>query len=374
MKPCRGLAAALLLMLATAGGLGARERWTKEKANAWYQERGFLVGANFIPSTAINQLEMWQADTFDPDTIDREIGLASSLGFTSVRVFLHHLLWEQDRDGFLERVDRFLAICDRHGVGVMIVLLDGVWDPNPKLGKQREPRPHVHNSGWVQSPGAAILGDPRRHDELRGYVYDIVRHYRDDRRIHAWDVFNEPDNRNDGSYPDTELKDKPEKAAMLLKKVFRWAREAEPSQPLTAGVWLGPWPAEKPLAPIEALMLEESDVVSFHAYEGLEGIRERVSQLRRYGRPILCTEYMARPRGSRFEPLLRYFKDEKVAAYNWGFVSGKSQTIYPWDSWSKPYTAEPAVWFHDIFRPDGTPFDPSEIRYIRSVLRPVTPR
>lgn len=368
MKPCRRLAAALGVMLATAGGLGARERWTPEKANAWYQERGFLVGANFIPSTAINQLEMWQADTFDPDTIDREIGLAASLGFTSVRVFLHHLLWEQDRDGFLDRVERFLAICDRHGVGVMMVLLDGVWDPNPRLGKQREPRPHVHNSGWVQSPGAAILGDPGRHGELRGYVYGIVQHYRDDRRIHVWDVFNEPDNRNDGSYPDTELKDKPEKAAMLLEKVFGWAREAEPSQPLTAGVWSGPWPPEKPLAPIEASMLDESDVVSFHAYEGLEGIRERVSQLRRYGRPILCTEYMARPRGSRFEPLLQYFKDERVAAYNWGFVSGKSQTIYPWDSWSKPETAEPAVWFHDIFRPDGTPFDPNEVRYIRSVL------
>jgi len=366
MRPYWRLPATLGFVIATAGGLGARERWTAEKANAWYQERPWLVGANFTPSTAINQLEMWQAETFSPETIDREIGLAASLGFNSMRVFLHHLLWEQE--GFLERLDRFLEISDRHGIGVVLVLLDGVWDPNPRLGKQDEPRPHIHNSGWVQSPGAEILGDPGRHDELRTYIFGIVHHYRDDPRIHAWDVFNEPDNRNEGSYPATELRDKPEKAAMLLKRVFRWAREAEPSQPLTAGVWMGPWPYEKPLAPIEALTLEESDVVSFHSYGGLEEVRERVGQLRRFGRPVLCTEYMARPRGSRFEPILRYFKDEKVAAYNWGLVSGKTQTIYPWDSWSKRYTVEPAVWFHDIFRTDGTPYDPNEVRYIRSIL------
>jgi hypothetical protein len=228
----------------------------------------------------------------------------------------------------------------------------------------------VHNSGWVQSPGAGILGDPGRHDELRPYIYGIVHRYRDDPRIQAWDVFNEPDNRNEGSYGEAELKDKPEKSAMLLKKVFQWAREAEPSQPLTAGVWMGPWPADRPLAPIEALMLEESDVVSFHSYGGLEEVKERVDQLRRYGRPILCTEYMARPRGSRFDPILQYFKDERVAAYNWGLVSGKTQTIYPWDSWTKRYTAEPDVWFHDIFRPDGSPYDAEEVRYLRSILGP----
>lgn len=249
-----------------------------------------------------------------------------------------------------------------------MVLLDGVGDPNPRIGKQRAPRPHVHNSGWVQSPGAGVLGDPERQDELKSYVYGIVHHFRDDPRIQVWDVFNEPDNRNKDSYPDAELKDKPEKAAMLLKKVFLWAREAGPSQPLTAGVWMGPWPKDQPLAPIDALMLEESDVVSFHSYGALEDVRQRVGQLRRYDRPILCTEYMARPQGSRFDPVLGYFKEQKIAAYNWGLAAGKTQTTYPWDSWTKRYSAEPAVWFHDIFRPDGTPYDLGEVRYIKSLL------
>ena len=358
--------AVLALLWMIPASAAARERFTPDEAWTWHRKHPFLVGANFIPSTAINQLEMWQEATFDEKTIDRELGYASALGFNSVRVFLHHLLWEQD--GYLDRVERFLAICDRHGIGVVFGLFDGVWDPSPKAGPQRAPRPHVHNSGWVQSPGAALLSDPRRHEDLRAYVDGTLRRFRGDPRVQAWDLFNEPDNRNESSYGATELPDKPEKAARLLKKVFQWAREAEPSQPLTAGVWMGPWPEGKPLAPIEALMLEESDVVTFHNYGTLDEVRRRVEELRRFGRPILCTEYMARPRGSRFDPILAYLEEEKVGAYNWGFVAGKTQTIYPWDSWTTPYSSEPAVWFHDIFRQDGTAFDEVEVAYINKTL------
>ncbi len=349
----------------------ARDRWTPEQANAWYARKPWLVGCNFNPSSAINQLEMWQADTFDPQTIDRELGWAEELGFNSVRVYLHNLLWAQDREGFLKRVERFLALADQHGIGVVMVPLDAVWDPQPKLGRQRAPRPHVHNSGWVQAPGAEILGDPKRHDEIRPYITGLIGRFRNDNRIHAWDVFNEPDNANTNAYgkegANTELENKAEMATLLLGKVFAWARRADPSQPLTAGVWLGPWPSHERLSPIEKIMIEESDVISFHSYEGLEHVRPRVEQLRRYGRPIFCTEYMARPNGSRFDPVLGYFKQEKIAAYNWGFVAGKTQTNYPWDSWRKQYTAEPDVWFHEILRPDGSPYDRREVDYIKSL-------
>ena len=60
---------------------------------------------------------------------------------------------------------------------------------------------------------------------------------------------------------------------------------------------------------------------------------------------------------SNFATHLPFLKKENVGAYNWGLVSGKTQTIYPWDSWTKPYDAEPKIWFHDIFRKDGSPFD-----------------
>ncbi len=348
-------------------GPAARGRWSKEKANAWYAERPWLVGCNYIPHTAINQLEMWQADTFDPKTIDRELGWAQGLGFNSVRVFLHDMLWKQDREGFLRRVDQFLDIADRHRIGVVFVLLDSVWDPFPKVGKQRAPKAGVHNSGWVQSPGLEIFKDPARHDELKPYVQGVIRHLRTDRRVHAWDLLNEPENTNQGSYGKHEPKNKQELAVALLKKLFAWAREVNPSQPLTAGVWAGEW-GEKKLSAVNRLMLEESDVISFHCYDGLKDMKRRVADLRRFGRPLLCTEYMARPR-STFDPILGYLKEQKVAAYNWGFVAGKTNTVYPWDSWRKAHTAEPRTWFHDIFRPDGTPFDAREVGYIKQLIK-----
>ena len=362
-------ATGLTMILSTAAG--ARDRWTAEQANAWYVNQPWLAGCNFIPSTAINQLEMWQEDSFDPETIDRELGWAEGLGFNSVRVYLHNLLWEQDREGFLRRVDRFLAIAQKHHIGVMLVPLDGVWDPRPKLGKQREPRPHVHNSGWVQAPGAEILCDPKRHHELRAYVHGVIHHFRNDRRIQLWDVFNEPDNPNENAYGKngarTELANKEEVATLLLKNVFVWARQAEPSQPLTAGVWRGDWSSHDVLAPYNRVMLEESDVISFHCYGDLSHVRPGVEDLRRYERPILCTEYMSRGAGSLFDPVMGYFKEEKIAAYNWGLVAGKTQTNYPWETWRKQYTAEPKLWFHDIFHKDGLPYDAAEVEYIRSL-------
>jgi len=362
-------AVGLTLLLSTVAN--GRDRWTAEQANAWHAKQPWLVGCNFIPSTAINQLEMWQEESFDPETIDRELGWAEQLGFNSVRVYLHNLLWTQDREGFLRRVDQFLAIAHKHHIGAILVPLDGVWDPRPKLGKQREPRPHVHNSGWVQAPGAEILGDPKRHDELRAYVYGVIRHFRDDRRIQVWDVFNEPDNPNENAYGKngarTELANKAEMASMLLEKAFVWAREAEPSQPLTAGVWRGDWSSHDGLAPYNRVMLEESDVISFHCYADLSHVRPAVEDLRRYDRPILCTEYMSRGAGSLFDPVMGYFKEQKIAAHNWGLVAGKTQTNYPWETWRKQYSAEPELWFHDIFRKDGSPYDAAEVEYIRGL-------
>lgn len=350
-------------LLATAARAG--EQWSVEKARAWGEKIPWLVGCNFAPSTAINQLEMWQADTFDLATIDRELAWAESLGFNSVRVFLHHLLWEQDSRGFLDRMEKFLAVADKHKIGVVFVLLDAVWDPFPQLGKQRDPKPGLHNSGWVQSPGVEFLKNPGRYNELKPYIAGVVGHFKNDKRIHAWDVFNEPDNRNGSSYGKHEPGNKAGLSLRLLRLCYGWIREVDPSQPITAGIWIGEWGDHGKMTEIDRFMVENSDIISFHNYGKLDDLKTRVEQLRRYNRPILCTEYMARPAGSTFDPNLAYLKSVKVGAYNWGFVSGKSQTIYPWDSWQKPYAAEPPVWFHDIFRADGKAYDQKEVDYIR---------
>jgi len=342
-------------------------RWTEAKAAAWHRSHDWLVGCNYSPAYAINELEMWQADTFDAGAIDRELGWAESLGFNSLRVFLHDLAWREDPKGFLKRVDRFLDIAEKHHIGVVPVLFDAVWDPAPQAGRQREPKPHVHNSGWVQSPGAEILGNPARHDELEAYVKAVLHRYRNDRRVHAWDLFNEPDNPNVPAYNKVELPNKAEMALALLEKTFAWAREVNPSQPLTTGVWIGNWADPAKLTPMEKLQLEQSDIISFHNYSTLEELRKCVENLRRYHRPIVCTEYMARPVGSTFNPNLGWMREQGVGAYNWGFVAGKTQTNYPWDSWTKTYTAEPPLWFHEIFRRDGSAYKPEEVMYIRSV-------
>ncbi len=355
----------ILLGLSSAATAAAAPRWPAEQANNWYASQPFLVGSNFITSTAINELEMWQPDTFDLPTIDRELGWAQDLGMNTMRVFLHNLLWQQDSDGFLRRMDQFLQVADKHQIRIMFVLLDSVWDPHPNLGKQRDPKPHVHNSGWVQAPGADILKDePRWNRELKPYVVGVISHFRNDKRILMWDLMNEPDNENP-PYKAQELPNKAELALRLLREEWNWARSAEPSQPLTSGVWHGNWGSDDKLSAMASLQLQNSDVITFHSYDPPDEMAQRIQSLRRFSRPVVCTEYMARPRGSTFASILPLLKSEKVGAYNWGFVSGKSQTIYPWDSWEKTYAAEPPLWFHDIFRKDGSPYDPAEVALVK---------
>ena len=348
------------------------ERWSVEKANSWYDQYPFLVGGNYVPASAINQLEMWQEDTFDPDRIDFELRRASEIGMNTMRVFLHDLAWKQDNEGFFSRVDQFLTIADKHGIKPMFVIFDGVWNPYPKAGKQPEPVPHVHNSGWVQSPGREILENSEKQNELKEYVQTVLSRYKNDDRVLIWDLFNEPDNSNAGNFgggskePEMAPKEKLERALELLTKTFNWAREVNPSQPLTAGVWGAPTWLEKPDA-IEKFSLENSDIISFHSYQGPEETKSMVEGLKKYNRPLMCTEYMARSAGSTFQAILPIFHKNRVAAYNWGLFAGKSQTLYPWDSWTKEYKAEPEPWFHDVFREDGTSYDNKETRLIKSL-------
>jgi hypothetical protein len=345
----------------------ADEPWPAARANQWYSQQAWPVGSNYISSTAINELEMWQPDTFDLPTIDRELGWAQSLGMNTMRVFLHNLLWQQDSQGFLHRMDQFLEVADKHHIKIMFVLFDSVWDPQPHLGKQRAPKPHVHNSGWVQAPGADLLKDESSWNaELKPYIVGVLTRFHDDKRVLIWDLMNEPDNDND-VYKATELPDKAVRALKLLREEWKWARAVNPSQPLTSGVWKGKWSPDSALGDMERFQLQNSDVITFHSYDVPEETKRRIDSLRRYNRPVICTEYMARPLGSTFASILPVLKKEKVGAYNWGFVNGKSQTIYPWDSWEKPYTAEPPVWFHDIFRANGDPYDAKETGLIRQL-------
>lgn len=340
-------------------------RWTADRANAWYKAQDWLVGANYIPANAINQLEMWQSGTYDPRRIDGELRVAQQIGFNTMRVFLHDQLWVQDRVGFQRKLAQFVAIAASHGIKPLFVLFDSCWDPNPKLGPQHALVPGVHNSGWVQSPGAALLGDQRYRNVLYDYVTGVIGLFRNDSRVLGWDLWNEPDNPAK-VYRKTERSDKVALVTALLPQVFGWARTVNAVQPLTSAVWQDSWAPDK-LSDMARLQLDNSDVISFHSYGKPVDFEARVNEIAPLGRPLLCTEYLARPEGSTIEAILPIAKRRNIGMYNWGFVAGKTQTYFPWDSWDHPDPAEPKLWFHDLLYPDGRAYRDSEIQTIQSL-------
>jgi len=360
----------LLCAVCSASAAAAQTtRWTEQKANEWYAKQPWLIGSNYIPRSAINELEMWQEATFNPEQIDQELGWAESLGMNTMRVFLHDLLWQQDADGFKKRIDEFLTIAAKHRIRPVFVLFDSCWDPLPHPGPQHSPIPGVHNSGWVQSPGAVALGDAKQYPRLKAYVQGVVGAFAKDDRILAWDIWNEPGNRNMGSYAKEELKDKTARVLVLLPQTFEWAREVNPTQPLTSGVCcVDQAPDGSHLGEIEQIQLRESDIVTFHNYSWPEYFKREVGWLKKYNRPVICTEFMARSVGSTFDTILPIAKEEKVGAINWGFVVGRTQTNLPWESWQHPYILEPPpVWFHEVLHPDGKPYREGEAELIRQL-------
>ncbi len=345
---------------------GANSRWSPDRAARWYRAQDWLVGANYIASNAVNQLEMFQPGTFDPARIDAELRLARLIGYNTVRVFLHDQLWIQDQLGFGRRLGHFVDIAARNGVKPLFVLFDSCWDPRPRLGRQPRPRHGVHNSRWVQSPGAENLDDRRYRRVLHDYVVGVLTQFRTDPRVLGWDLWNEPDNPA-RQYRAVERGDKAELVAELLPQVFRWARSVDPDQPLTSGVWDGQWGDARRRSEIVGIQLDNSDVVSFHSYDRPAEFDARISELAPMGRPTLCTEYLARTLDCTVEGILPIAKRRNVGAYTWGLVAGKTQTYLPWDSWDHPYADPPGTWFHDLLRPGGAPYRADEIDTIRTL-------
>jgi len=290
---------------------------------------------------------MWQRQTFDRKTINAELALAGETGLNSIRVFLPYIVWEQDAGAFISVFDEFLGIAATHGLSVLPVLFDdcSFSGKEPYLGEQDAPVPGVHNSGWTASPGFARADDPSYRPKLRGYVQDLVRTFQKDGRVLAWDIYNEPGNSGRGS-----------RSLPLLEAAFAWGREINPIQPFTTGAWN--W--EGPMDAVNQAALELSDIVSFHSYGDLPMITEQAESLRRYDRPILCTEWLNRKYG-KVETHLPFFRQEGIGAYHWGFVTGKTQTNLHWSTMSGAPDANPDIWQHDLYHADHSPYCAKEI-------------
>lgn len=374
--------------------------WSKEKIWQWYDALPWLCGFNYLPRTAVNFTEMWQKETFDPETIEQELAWAQDIGFNSLRTNLPFIVWEADSQGLLERLEHFLTICEKNGLRVMICPLDdcGFSGEHPYLGTQKPPEPGVHNSQAAASPGRNVVMDKSRWPQIGAYVRDIVSAYRTDSRIFIWDLYNEPGNnlifKADGEHLDSQHLNTGELEQFsneLMLKLFESARDVDPVQPLTVGGWHVPPPWEKGevydhFIDLEALdhsgkvhthfidlnAFEHSDVISFHAYCNPKRLEVIIRNLKRYDRPVLCTEWMGRQAGSRIANLLPIFHREKIGCYQWGLVKGQTQTYIPWPNLKAQlgvWDEATGEWFHDLLNPDGSPHHPEEVMLIQRLTR-----
>ncbi len=353
--------------------------WPKEKAWQWYAAVPWLCGFNYLPRTAVNFTDMWQRETFDLATIEEELGWARAAGFNAVRSNLPFIVWQADRDGLFERFGQFLQVATANQLRIVPCPLDdcGFSGDDPYLGPQKPPVPGVHNSQAAASPGRNVVVDKDKWGEIEEYVKDVVSTFATDARILIWDLYNEPGNRMifrpdaAGMFPEVLE----QRSYELMERVFAWARELDPPQPLTVGGWMvpPPWHASEDTHNhfIDRRAFELSDVLTFHAYCQPARLERVIAKLKRYDRPMLCTEWMARPIGSRIDNQLPIFQREKIGCFQWGLVKGKTQTNVPWPAVKERMMDDGAntEWFHDLLEPDGSPYSPEEIRLIQELVR-----
>ncbi|MEH0152895.1 cellulase family glycosylhydrolase [Limibacter armeniacum] len=367
-------------------------RWSKERINEWYAHQPWLVGCNYYPATAINQIDMWQASTWDPERIDLELTWAESIGMNTLRVYMHDMVWASDEEGLYKRMDQFLGICEQHGIRPWFVFFDDCHFPNPKLGEQPKPVKGYHNSGWMNSPArdmalryAEGTASEEEVAQLKGYVQETIKRFKDDTRILMWELYNEP-GRGNGLNGDMSAKKVKasigDKSAKLCYDSFVWAREVNPSQPITSTT------AGSIGEQNMAINKANADLHSIHTYGPSKAVRGRVNEYKQDGRPVIVSEWLARTNGSTVQDCLPVLKELNVGAVNWGFVSGKSGTIWPWTSRKTAdgkkkdvykmraegevvnkgeAFPEPELWFHDLFRMDGTPYSEEEIKIFREL-------
>jgi hypothetical protein len=323
-------------------------RWEDRRIWTWWDNIGVVRGVNYVPSYAVNSTEMWMEESFDPDMIDRELGWAQSLGFTSVRVPLQVLVWQDDADGFLDRLDALLDLADRNGLTVVPILFDdlNLAGRDPALGAQPDPVEGQHNTQWTPSPGPGVVRDQAQWADLEDFVRDIVRTFQRDRRILYWDLYNTAGN-----------SDLWEQSLPFMDQVFNWVRDIDPSQPLAVPAW------REFGSPMAARKLERSDIVTFHSFEHPELLEAKIKLLKRYNRPIVVSDWLMRQQGNTFEEVLPVYATHGVGWFSRGLVQGRTQM---WVQQSEFRNEdEPTVWQHDLLTPDGEPYDPQEIELIR---------
>lgn len=296
------------------------------------------------------------------------------IGLNSVRMFLPFNVWYHERDKFIDRLKRFLDELSDKGITMMPVLFNDCVG----FGRPKDITPSLpcgwheyeigHHGGHKENPftgetrrtGWIYWDEPEWRPVMEEYLRAIISEFKDDSRIYAWDLWNEPGNSN-----------RHDMSIHYLKRSFEIARECNPIQPLTAGVWSYPDDfginPESDVEPIQRLALNESDIVTFHQYESIERVKHVVNRLKQEGRPMLNTEWLNRVLDNMVQDNLPLYHDEHIGSYSWGLVAGKSQHFLPWDELWKKRNLPLNRWQHDLFDTYHTPYDRDELVLMRKL-------
>ncbi len=355
------------------------QRWSKERAWEWYNSRPWIRGCNFMGSDCANRIDQWQELGFEErfKTADEELALAAKTGFNSIRIILEYIVWKEEHDGFMERLERYIELAHSHGISCMMVFGNDCMPPKTESWKPLKPGVQHYDWGWhggrkvsqhgtFNTVGYHVLDEPEIALEHYEWVREIVTKYKDDERVIMWDVFNEigNSNRKNLSLPH-------------MKKFFEIIREINPIQPLTACLFQYPENFSdfsgylENLTDTQQYIVDNSDIITFHSYGSYERNVMIIKTLKKLGRPIVNTEWLARCIGNNVQEMFPLFFLEGIGCYNWGLVAGKYQTYEPWNSVWDQYEQNPNLnwdftkWFHDLYRPSLHPYDPKEIEIIK---------
>ncbi|MBO5312367.1 MAG: cellulase family glycosylhydrolase [Clostridia bacterium] len=349
------------------------EKWSNERAWEWYNSRPWIRGCNYMCADCVNRVDQWQALHFDEylKTTENELKLMKELGFNSVRLILEYVVWKEEHEGFLERFERYISLCDSYGISCMIVLANDCMPPKtelwkmPYIGEQKYDwgyhggRKHSQHGGHSCPAPHYYFDNPESTEDYYKMVREIVSLYKDDSRILMWDLFNEPgnSNRRDITLP-------------FVKRMVSEVRAINPSQPLTIGAWWCGGNCDFDNE-VDRYALECSDIITYHNYGTYEEHIRVIKYLKTLNRPIINTEWLARCTGNTVFDNFPLFYLENIGCYNWGFVAGKYQTYEPYEahwSWYNDDKRAPidfTKWFHDLYRPSLRPYDPREEELIK---------
>ena len=367
--------------------------WPKEKAWEWYNAQPWMRGCNYMPASAANRVDQWQEMGSEERfaEMETELKLAQSIGFNTMRIIIEEqgfavwcaehdgfmfAVWCAEHDGFMARLERMLALLDKYGMRMILVLGNDCSRPKeiwsfPKTGPQpcdwgyHGGRKRSQHGSFPGAVGYTCVDDPELREKFFAMCEEVMTKYRTDRRIAFWNIWNEPGNGN---------RRKPEHVA-LIRRLFELAWKIDPVQPLAADVWAGHYGmSPKDANKSQVLAGELSDIISYHCYGDYEAQVRILSKLKRhYGRPLVNTEWLARIKHNDVFTAYPLYFIEGVGCTCWGFVAGKYQTYEPWESmWRQVEDGKPEAekydftkWFHDLYRPSLRPYDPKEIGLIK---------